>query len=261
MGRKTNSREVFPRKLNYYCALIGKTKREICEDLGFKYPTFCEWCRGGKYPRIDALDVLAQYFSDELGEDVRLSDLTEERDNGPSIQARRICEIAEEIGCSIRELAEYAGCSKSAMQRYITGERAAPVSVIEGIAKHTGASPAYIAGWVGSENKAVMANNLKRQMARKGVSIRAVSEALNIPYTTVRSWLIADTYPRIDKIEALAAYFGVSKSALIEAGKEQPAGGGELSPKRKAFLDKVMQMSDAELDRLEQILALVENTK
>ena len=43
--------------------------------------------------------------------------------------------------------------------------------------------------------------------------------------------------------------------------KEQPTEYGELSLKRKAFIDKVMQMSDAELDRLEQILALVENTK
>lgn len=257
MDKKTSSREVFPHKLNYYCKRTGKAKKEICETLGIKYTTFIDWCRGKKYPRIDALDVLAQYFSDELGEVVRLSDLTEEKDTEQGVQVRRICEIAEEIGLSIRELAEYAGCSKSAMQRYVTGERAVPVSVIEGIAKHTNVSPAYIAGWVDSGNKTIMANNLKRQMARKGVSIREVSEALNIPYTTVRSWLIADTYPRIDKIEALSAYFGVSKSALIE----QPTGAGELSPKRKAFIDKVMQMSDAELERLEQILALVEGTK
>lgn len=257
MDKKTNSREVFPRKLKYYCNLTGKTRREICETLDIKYPTFCDWCNGKKYPRIDMLDVLAQYFSDELGENVRLSDLTEEKGNWSSVQARRICEIADEKGLSIRELAEYAGCSKSAMQRYMAGERDAPVSVIDGIAKHTNINPAYLTGWVDPGNKAIMANNLKRQMAYKGVSIREVSEALNIPYTTVRSWLIADTYPRIDKIEALSAYFGVSKSALIE----QPTGAGELSPKRKAFIDKVMRMSDAELDRLEQILALVENTK
>ena len=43
--------------------------------------------------------------------------------------------------------------------------------------------------------------------------------------------------------------------------KEQPIQFGGLSDKKKAFIDKVMQMSDAELDRLDQILALVENTK
>ena len=34
-----------------------------------------------------------------------------------------------------------------------------------------------------------------------------------------------------------------------------------LSPKRKAFIDKVMQMSDEELDRLDKILDLVDGTK
>ena len=109
-------------------------------------------------------------------------------------------------------------------------------------------------------NKTVMANNLKRQMRIKGVSAKELSATLKFPYTTVLSWLKGENYPRIDKIEAMADYFGILKSDLIEDKKEQPAE-SELSPKRKAFLDKVMQMSDAELDRLEQILALVENTK
>lgn len=46
-----------------------------------------------------------------------------------------------------------------------------------------------------------------------------------------------------------------------ETKKEQPTEYDGLSDKKKAFIDKVMQMSDAELDRLDQILSLVENTK
>ena len=41
-------------------------------------------------------------------------------------------------------------------------------------------------------------------------------KTLNFPYTTLLSWLKAENYPRIDKIEAMAAYFGVMKSDLIE---------------------------------------------
>ncbi len=62
-------------------------------------------------------------------------------------------------------------------------------------------------------------------------------------------------------LQKLAEALNLRGSDLIEDKKEQPTGVGELSPKRKAFIDKVMRMSDAELDRLEQILALVENTK
>ncbi len=62
-------------------------------------------------------------------------------------------------------------------------------------------------------------------------------------------------------LQKLAEALNLRGSDLIEDKKEQPAGTGELSPKRKAFIEKVMQMSDEEVDRLEQILSLVEGTK
>lgn len=65
-------------------------------------------------------------------------------------------------------------------------------------------------------NKAVMSRNLKRLMREKGVTAKAMSKTLDFPYTTLLSWLKAENYPRIDKIEAMAEYFGVMKSDLIE---------------------------------------------
>lgn len=65
-------------------------------------------------------------------------------------------------------------------------------------------------------NKDIMARNLNRLMREKGVSAKAMSKTLGFPYTTLLSWLKAENYPRIDKIEAMAAYFGVMKSDLIE---------------------------------------------
>lgn len=66
--------------------------------------------------------------------------------------------------------------------------------------------------------------------------------------------------------QKIATYFGVSVGYLLgeeekDIKKEQPTEIDGLSEKKKAFVYKVMQMSDAELDRLEQILSLVENTK
>lgn len=65
-------------------------------------------------------------------------------------------------------------------------------------------------------NKHIMAKNLKKLMAEKGVGPKELSRVLDFPYTTVLSWLKAEYYPRIDKIEAMADYFGVLKSDLIE---------------------------------------------
>lgn len=68
----------------------------------------------------------------------------------------------------------------------------------------------------GLGNKAIMSRNLRRLMREKDVTPKEMSAKLDIPYTTLLSWMKADNYPRIDKIEAMAEYFGVMKSDLIE---------------------------------------------
>jgi phage repressor protein C with HTH and peptisase S24 domain len=46
-----------------------------------------------------------------------------------------------------------------------------------------------------------------------------MAQMLGFKYTTVRDWINAKTYPRVDKIEIMADFFGVEKSDLIEAKK------------------------------------------
>ena len=65
-------------------------------------------------------------------------------------------------------------------------------------------------------NKKALARNLRQLMDERKVSAKELSKTLGFPYTTLLSWLKADNYPRIDKIEDMARYFGVMKSDLIE---------------------------------------------
>ena len=65
---------------------------------------------------------------------------------------KRIQNLIEGAGITVRELAEIAGCSKSAMQRYISGERDIPTNVINGIASAFNVHPAYLFGWVDDKN-------------------------------------------------------------------------------------------------------------
>ena len=63
--------------------------------------------------------------------------------------------------------------------------------------------------------------------------------------------------------QKIAAYLDVSVGYLLgeeDIKKEQTTEIGDLSAKKKAFIDKVLQMSDDELDRLDKILSIVENT-
>lgn len=69
------------------------------------------------------------------------------------------------------------------------------------------------------DNKNVFANNLKKQMELKGTSRHDICNALGISYFTVTDWVNGKKYPRMDKVEKLAEYFGVPKSELIEERK------------------------------------------
>lgn len=65
-------------------------------------------------------------------------------------------------------------------------------------------------------NKEIMAKNISKYMEKAGVDRNKLSTDLGISYTTITDWIKGKTYPRIDKIELLANYFGISKSDLVE---------------------------------------------
>lgn len=108
------------------------------------------------------------------------------------------------------------------------------------------------------DNKNVFSTNLKKYMQLHNKSRKDVCEALGVSYYTFSDWCNGKKYPRMDKVEMLANYFGILKSDLIEDKTKQPT--SELSDRKKEFIKRVEAMSDAQLDRLEQILALVETT-
>lgn len=56
------NREVLAKNLQYYMDLYGISRREICDLLGFRYTTFTDWVTGQKYPRIDKIEILANFF-------------------------------------------------------------------------------------------------------------------------------------------------------------------------------------------------------
>lgn len=66
------------------------------------------------------------------------------------------------------------------------------------------------------ENKEIMAKNIRHYMEKNGVNATEVCEALGIKHNTFSDWVNAKNYPRIDKIELMARYFGINKAFLVE---------------------------------------------
>lgn len=77
-------------------------------------------------------------------------------------------------------------------------------------------------------NKKVLAENLNYYMNLNRVDRNKLCDDLGFKYTTVREWTNGTAYPRIDKIEAMANYFGILKSDLIERRKNKDAKLDEL---------------------------------
>lgn len=65
-------------------------------------------------------------------------------------------------------------------------------------------------------NKQIMANNIRYYMNIHSVSQTEICNTLGFKMPTFSDWVNAKTYPRIDKIELMANYFGVTKADLVE---------------------------------------------
>ena len=73
MSTKLGNREVMAQNIQYYMDLNGKTRNDVCEALKIKYTTFSDWVNAKTYPRIDSIELMANYFG------IDKSDLVEDR--------------------------------------------------------------------------------------------------------------------------------------------------------------------------------------
>ena len=67
------NKETMAKNLRYYVERSGKTQKELCEIFGVATSTFNDWMKAKKYPRIDKIEIMANYFC------ILKSDLIEEK--------------------------------------------------------------------------------------------------------------------------------------------------------------------------------------
>ncbi|HFI0736077.1 TPA: XRE family transcriptional regulator [Streptococcus suis] len=102
-------------------------------------------------------------------------------------------------------------------------------------------------------NKEVMSNNLKYYMNKKGVDRNQLCSDLDLKYMTVSDWINAKTYPRIDKIESLANYFGINKSDLIEEKSTIPSSSipfQNFDPRQAILLSNYSKLNETRKNKL-----------
>ena len=95
------NKAIFSKNLRRYMDATGKTRKEMCDALGFSYTTFSDWYNGTKYPRIDKIEMMANYFG------ILKSDLIEEKKDAESVEQALVDKYT--LDPQIRRLVLYAG--------------------------------------------------------------------------------------------------------------------------------------------------------
>lgn len=106
------------------------------------------------------------------------------------------------------------------------------------------------------DNKNVFSRNLKYQMELNNKSRQEVATALGISYFTITSWVNGTKYPRMDKVEMLANYFGCKKSDLIEEKKTTEDDG--LSHEMMELISRIKALPEDKVQLLLQLAKSIE---
>ena len=90
------NKQIFADNLAYYMKNKNIDRNRLCEDLGFKYSTVSEWLSANKYPRIDSIEKMANYFG------IAKSQLIEKKE--PSNISDKLSEREESLITNYRQL-------------------------------------------------------------------------------------------------------------------------------------------------------------
>lgn len=101
-------------------------------------------------------------------------------------------------------------------------------------------------------NKETMSKNLKYYIEKSGKDRKTLAEIWGFPYSTVTDWINGNKYPRIDRIEVMADYFGILKSDLIEERTEEHR---KMQEKNDTLTDIVLRLrtDDVFLEAVESL--------
>lgn len=116
------------------------------------------------------------------------------------------------------------------------------------IASYLGVSVGYLLGEENNEeitvsvSRKIFSKNLRFLMAKTNKSRNEVSEDIGVSYFTFSDWCNGKKYPRVEKIELLAKYFGVTVSELVSEQKNDTKPKVREQNDKKEVLDIILRL-------------------
>lgn len=172
-----------------------------------------------------------------------------------------IKKLRKEYNVTQAELAAYLGVTPKAVSFYELGQREPSNEMLVALAKKFNVTIDYLLGIKENEftcrssNKMVMANNIKKYMHKTGKTQKELCTTLGFKESTFSDWVKGKKYPRIDKIERMANFFGISKADLVEEGISQ-VHSILLSAKEEEIIKDYRQLKDDDREEIEAIIKM-----
>lgn len=118
------------------------------------------------------------------------------------------------------------------------------------------------------KQREIISNNILRYCERTGKDRQQIVDDLGLSYSTFTDWINGNSYPRIDKIEKMANYFGCRISDLIEDSSASSeyylnAEAAELanflkeSPEYKVLFDASRKVKPEDIEKVRQMIDLM----
>ncbi len=164
---------IFANNLDYQMKVRKIDRNKLCADLGFKYSTVSEWLKARKYPRIDRIEMLANYFG------ILKSDLIEDKSNKSKIIRDRALALCQEKGITLEKMISDMNIDLSILTEFNKTElesKINPISenaykTIEAMAIYLETTTAYLLG---------LMDNREESRIQSGKEIRGKADFIDV---------------------------------------------------------------------------------
>lgn len=152
----SSSRDAFVANLRLLMAKNQKSRKAVSEAIGVSYFTFSDWCNGKKYPRIEKLEAIADYFGISVPDLIKIQEVSEFKvtESKKTIEAEHIEEFGkrlqfalEQTGMSQSQLANATGITNATISRYISGIFEPKQKAIQKLAIALNVSEKWLSGY------------------------------------------------------------------------------------------------------------------
>lgn len=231
----------FARNLKKYMTLHEKKQQDLMDDLGLSSSTISNWCTGLKFPRMDKIEMLADYFHVSVSalmepglntpaaiDDTNIQTVSEPNDSSLDTLSNNLRYYLSTVNMTQKDLSEFLGVSCSSVYNWCNGVKAPRMYQIDKMCDLFRCTQADLFAKTLPANAnqsqgTIFSQNLNRLMKLHGKTQTDLINDLYLNKSTVSSWCNGSRLPRMNKLDMLAKYFNVDSSELLDNKKSSSA--------------------------------------